>query len=423
LSTLGFLAVPGTDIKGNYGIGDQIVALQWVQQNIASFGGDPKKITIGGSSAGAGSVRTLLGSPPAIPLFQGAMADSNLGGGVTLGLDGNYGTTYSDYLTIEESYNLTGIPLLNATDCLATTGNSSTTAQAECLRTANATILITGNDVARYVVQDGTIVTTPQLTLTAGGPNPESAYVPIMFGIAANDGASFSNIATSPISNLSEGLQVGLGIEASYADSIISSGLFPFYDSGNLTLDAYNVTQRVATDDTFRCIDQATVYAAAVTKSFPAVYYYQFDRSRDGYNPNNLNESLVAGPVSAEYPYGDPTSPEYFRLHGSTGPWYTGNWDGVFRDDGDLWSVQLVASYLASFVKTGNANPSVEELTVRGQAYQKVLEAVNDFGAWNQVEEGEAAPVRFLDWPASSGEWVDLEQCKWLNYSLEYYLQ
>ncbi|KPI43985.1 Bile salt-activated lipase [Cyphellophora attinorum] len=374
LSTLGFLAVPGTDIKGNYGIGDQIVALQWVQQNIASFGGDPKKITIGGSSAGAGSVR--------------AMADSNLGGGVTLGLDGNYGTTYSDYLTIEESYNLTGIPLLNATDCLATTGNSSTTAQADCLRTANATILITGNDVARYVVQDGTIVTTPQLTLTAGGPNPESAYVPIMFGIAANDGASFSNIATSPISNLSEGLQVGLGIEASYADSIISS-----------------------------------VYAAAVTKSFPAVYYYQFDRSRDGYNPNNLNESLVAGPVSAEYPYGDPTSPEYFRLHGSTGPWYTGNWDGVFRDDGDLWSVQLVASYLASFVKTGNANPSVEELTVRGAAYQKVLEAVNDFGAWNEVEEGEAAPVRFLDWPASSGEWVDLDQCKWLNYSLEYYLQ
>lgn len=39
LSTYGFLAVPGTDIKGNYGIGDQITALNWVIKNIARFGG------------------------------------------------------------------------------------------------------------------------------------------------------------------------------------------------------------------------------------------------------------------------------------------------------------------------------------------------------------------------------------------------
>lgn len=46
LSTLGFLAVPGTDIKGNFGIGDQIVALEWVKKNIAQFGGDPNRVTI-----------------------------------------------------------------------------------------------------------------------------------------------------------------------------------------------------------------------------------------------------------------------------------------------------------------------------------------------------------------------------------------
>jgi len=39
IGTLGFLAIPGTDIKGNFGIGDQVNALDWVLANIASFGG------------------------------------------------------------------------------------------------------------------------------------------------------------------------------------------------------------------------------------------------------------------------------------------------------------------------------------------------------------------------------------------------
>lgn len=51
LSTLGFLAVPGTDLKGNFGIGDQITALEWVKKNIAQFGGDPNRVTIVSFSA------------------------------------------------------------------------------------------------------------------------------------------------------------------------------------------------------------------------------------------------------------------------------------------------------------------------------------------------------------------------------------
>lgn len=94
LSTYGFLAVPGY-LPGNYGLGDQITALDWVIANIERFGGDPKRITIAGQSAGAGSVRVMLGSPKAIGKFQGAVAMSNLGLDFALGLGSGYGTTYS----------------------------------------------------------------------------------------------------------------------------------------------------------------------------------------------------------------------------------------------------------------------------------------------------------------------------------------
>jgi hypothetical protein len=70
-----------------------------------------------GESAGAGSVRVLLGSPHAIGKFQGAVLLSNLGGGVSLGLNGNYATTYSSYLTIEESYARAGPQIFANLNC------------------------------------------------------------------------------------------------------------------------------------------------------------------------------------------------------------------------------------------------------------------------------------------------------------------
>lgn len=308
LSTLGFLAIPGTNITGNYGIADQIVALEWVRQNIANFGGDPERITIGGASAGAGSVRTLLGSPKAIGKFQGSIAASNLGGGVALGLTGDYATTYSSYLTISESYALAGQQIFNGTNCT----QSSLESQISCLKQANATEITNLADLARYVVQDGTYVDTEQLIVTKN--NGSAANIPTMWGILRDDGGSFATYPPSPVSNLSAGLQIGLAINASAAQSIIDSGLFPFYDSGNFTLDAYNVTTRVSTDLQFRCVDQATVYTGVQSGAFKNnSYYYQIERANGGYNPENVPAN---GPVTSEYPNGNPNVP-YFALHGN----------------------------------------------------------------------------------------------------------
>ena len=65
--------------SGNVGILDQVLALEWVRDNIAGFGGDPERVTIFGESAGGMSVGTLLGTPAAQGLFAQAIVQS--GGG------------------------------------------------------------------------------------------------------------------------------------------------------------------------------------------------------------------------------------------------------------------------------------------------------------------------------------------------------
>lgn len=67
----------------NRGVRDWLLALEWVQQNIAGFGGDPGRVMIAGQSAGGGAVLTLLGMPQAQHLFHGAYALSGAAGDVT----------------------------------------------------------------------------------------------------------------------------------------------------------------------------------------------------------------------------------------------------------------------------------------------------------------------------------------------------
>jgi para-nitrobenzyl esterase len=66
----------GIEFDANCTLRDQIAALQWVQHEIAAFGGDPARVTIAGESSGGNSITTLLGTPSARGLFSGAIAQS-----------------------------------------------------------------------------------------------------------------------------------------------------------------------------------------------------------------------------------------------------------------------------------------------------------------------------------------------------------
>lgn len=90
LGALGFLAHPALSaeqplsISGNYGSLDQIAMLRWVQNNIAAFGGDPRRVMVFGTSAGGGNICSLMTAPAAKGLFQRAAMQSSVPTGCEL---------------------------------------------------------------------------------------------------------------------------------------------------------------------------------------------------------------------------------------------------------------------------------------------------------------------------------------------------
>lgn len=119
-------------------------------------------------------------------MIAGAIPQSNLGGGRTLGLDGDYGSTYSSYYTLNESYTVAGQQIFRGLGC----NQTSIDAQIACLKTVDAQTIQNYDTVARYVVQDGSIVNTEQLIVSER--NSSTAHVPVMFGTTTDDG----NIST-----------------------------------------------------------------------------------------------------------------------------------------------------------------------------------------------------------------------------------
>jgi para-nitrobenzyl esterase len=165
LGPFGFLdlAPLGPEFAGSASNGyrDMILALEWVQQNIEDFGGDPSNVTVFGESAGAVAVLALLAAPQAEGLFHNAIAHSP---GAPQGPAGNQVPTIATKLGVDESEVLTALKRMSATDLL----------QAE---------LPAGRCI------DGTVITRPPLDAIAAR---EGQGVPLIVGTNRNEGTLFT---------------------------------------------------------------------------------------------------------------------------------------------------------------------------------------------------------------------------------------
>lgn len=174
LNLMGFLAVPSLDAEGHsfadYGILDQQRALRWVRENIADFGGDPSRVTLGGQSAGAVDTLINIESPAASGLFHRGICESYCEAG---------GPYVFPALSAAESI---GSQFAVAAGCGAQTG----AAQAQCLRNVPASkieaLAGTASAASSYVlgpIVDGTVIPEEPRTAFASG---HFTHMPIMNG-------------------------------------------------------------------------------------------------------------------------------------------------------------------------------------------------------------------------------------------------
>jgi para-nitrobenzyl esterase len=180
LGSLGFLELgqvdPAEAGSGNVGLLDQVAALEWVRDNIASFGGDPANVTVFGESAGAMSVSLLLSMPAARGLFHKAIAQS--GSTAAASTPEHAAANAAEFM---DAAGLSTVDELRAAPVEALLAAHATMGAAR-MSDPEGVIERTGNPLAFLPfrpVADGREVPTDPLGALAGGA---SAGVPLLIG-------------------------------------------------------------------------------------------------------------------------------------------------------------------------------------------------------------------------------------------------
>jgi para-nitrobenzyl esterase len=260
VGAMGFFSYPAINAEGhpaiNYGIMDQQLALKWVQQNIAAFGGDPDRVTIFGQSGGGTAVMANLASPLSKGLFHRAINES----GTRIG------------------YTSPATALQAGQDFAAAAGCADQSAK--CLRALSVEQVLSHQaNIVKYVADfpsvDGTVITQSAFEVFSTG---RFNRVPILTGLVADEQAFFLPEANThkPLTKDDvEKYAASFGSE--HAETLINK--YPLASYASPSLDEIAMAQG-AKSCTARVLDQQWA-------KYVPVYAYEFDdRTAPSYFPD-----------------------------------------------------------------------------------------------------------------------------------------
>jgi para-nitrobenzyl esterase len=317
LAAFGFLAHPAFEgenpegASGNYGILDQIFALEWVRDNAARFGGDPERVMLFGQSAGASDTCAILASPLAAGLVSRAMMIS-----------------LSCYIVPPVTIASTNAAAEQFLGC------SGAADMAACLRSQSAdkvarvpgaSLSEAGQGSDYYTVVDGRVLTQhPEQAMASGA----HAHVPIVLGTTRDEYAALVDLLVSPMPTTADEYTstVHALFGSFYGDQIVA--LYPLSTYG---------TPRAAlvaslSDYVMHCPTRRAANAAAAGQAEP-VWRYVF-----------------------AHPFTDPPLSEAGAVHGYDVPFYFGNFPWAPPADADVAFSETITPYLSRFVHTGDPN-------------------------------------------------------------------
>jgi len=317
LGVFGFLAHPELSaenprhVSGNYGLLDMIAGLQWVQRNISAFGGDPKRVTIQGESAGAAAASMLCASPLTKGLFHGAISESG----------GSFGPVRADAVVGEVE------PLVSAekkgADWLASAGVSNIAELRKIPAEKLQGIIPRMFGWARPNM-DSWLIADDQYKLYQTGHYND---VPVLVGYNSDEGATFGNPSSQEayIQSLRERY-------GQFADKILAA-----YPGGETPAEK-RTTRDLMRDSSFGW--NSWVWARLQTKTGKSkVFLYYFDEKAE--IPAGLESVGYGARHASELPY-------VFRQLTEHGRRVPTPKDEALSD--------MIRNYWTNFVKTGDPN-------------------------------------------------------------------